>query len=488
LTAASELPAGEDAQESLRSKVVRGSTAVMVGYGVSNVVRLGSNIVLAALLFPEAFGVMVLASVFVQGLAMFSDVGIGPSIIHSKRGEDPRFLDTAWCIGVGRGFVLWAVSILGAEPFARFYGVPELAAVIPACGFTAVLQGFNSTKFFTTTRELALGRKTAMEVFAQVAGSVVMIVWGLLDRSIWALVSGMVAQSLVVCVLSHAYLPGHGNRLRFERRAAAELFTFGRWIFVSTVIAFFAIQVDRILLGKLVPVDLVGVYGIALTLASLPQVVGGMLIGQVQYPVLTRAAREDPARYADRVLDSRMRLLSAAAFAILGVALLSPAFFRIGYDAEYQAGQWMTPLLALAAWCQVLPLTADRALLALGKTRALSALQLVTLAGKAAGCLAGYSIAGLEGFIVGLGIGALCGHAQLVWVLGRSGVALVPQDLRFTAATAALALVGVLVPRAVVAWAGLDGVVGRSIVEVVVAVALLVPVAGVAYRRIKQGG
>ena len=62
---------------------------------------------LTRLLFPEAFGLMALIQTFMIGLAMFSDLGIGPAIIQSDRGEDPDFLNTAWVMQILRGICLW---------------------------------------------------------------------------------------------------------------------------------------------------------------------------------------------------------------------------------------------------------------------------------------------------------------------------------------------------------------------------------------------
>ena len=86
-----------------KSKLLNGSLWTFFGYGSSQIIRLGSNLVLARLLFPEAFGIMSLVTVVMQGLTMISDLGVGPSIIHSKRGDDPNFLNTAWTIQVIRG-------------------------------------------------------------------------------------------------------------------------------------------------------------------------------------------------------------------------------------------------------------------------------------------------------------------------------------------------------------------------------------------------
>src|SRR5262245_29382509 len=83
-------------EQSLRKLAIRGSMWAVGGYGASMVLRLGSNVVLWHLLVPEAFGLVLLVNVFLQGLEMFSDLGVRVSIVQHKRGDDPDFLNTAW--------------------------------------------------------------------------------------------------------------------------------------------------------------------------------------------------------------------------------------------------------------------------------------------------------------------------------------------------------------------------------------------------------
>src|SRR5262245_18372468 len=83
---------------SLRQRTIRGSAWTTTESVAAVVLRLGSNLVLTRLLLPEMFGVMALVNIFIQGLQMFSDVGIGPAIIQNRRGDDPSFLNTAWTI------------------------------------------------------------------------------------------------------------------------------------------------------------------------------------------------------------------------------------------------------------------------------------------------------------------------------------------------------------------------------------------------------
>ena len=62
-------------------------------------------------------------------------------------------------------------------------------------------------------------------------------------------------------------MPGRRNRFRLEREAALSMLRFGRWIFLSTALTFVASEGDRLLMGKLLTMEELGVYNIAFFLA-----------------------------------------------------------------------------------------------------------------------------------------------------------------------------------------------------------------------------
>ena len=88
----------EERKTSLRRLVLRGSAIELFGYAVNQVLRLVTNLVLSRLLFPEAYGLTAIVTVFMVALGMLTDVGLKDSIITSPRGDDPHFLNTAWTI------------------------------------------------------------------------------------------------------------------------------------------------------------------------------------------------------------------------------------------------------------------------------------------------------------------------------------------------------------------------------------------------------
>ena len=110
---------------------IKGAIWTIASYGSSQVIRFGSNLILTRLLLPELFGLMGLAYVFITGVHLFTDIGLGPSIIQNKRGEEPEFLNTAWTMQIIRSFIVWLCLIAITWPVANFYAEPRLLWLIP---------------------------------------------------------------------------------------------------------------------------------------------------------------------------------------------------------------------------------------------------------------------------------------------------------------------------------------------------------------------
>ena len=96
------------------------------------VIRFGSNLVMTRLLVPQMFGVMAIATVIMVGLAMFSDLGLRQSIVQSRRGSDPVFLNTAWSVQIVRGLILWLFALAVESRHSSWQAVPA-SCQLTAC-------------------------------------------------------------------------------------------------------------------------------------------------------------------------------------------------------------------------------------------------------------------------------------------------------------------------------------------------------------------
>ncbi|TDF84118.1 oligosaccharide flippase family protein [Pseudomonas sp. H9] len=348
------------APTSLRKRAIGAGVWNLISLVASQAMRLGGNLIIARLLVPEMFGVMVIATTLLVLLHLLSDVGLRQNIIQSQRGDDPLFLNTAWTVQLVRSVVLFAVVLLIALgvwlaqvaqlwPADSTYAAPELPLVMAITGVSAIISGFQSTNIDVAVRSFQLKRVVLIELSSQFAGLVAMLVIGYLTRSIWALVVAGLVAALIGTVLSHTALQGPGNRIHWDRSAATELVAFGRWILLSSIVGVLAMYGDRIVFGASMTAAELGVYSIAILILSSIQMGLMRLVVGVSLPVFSEAAREGDSERLKN-LYHRFRLLADLGLLFIGGVFLTASPMLIGwlYDERYAGAGPMLAILSLS--------------------------------------------------------------------------------------------------------------------------------------------
>jgi len=451
----------------------------MAGFAAGHGLRLGSNLLLTRMIAPEAFGIMLLVNVVLMGVGQFGDVGIGPSIIQNQR-DDAAFLNTAWTIQFVRGLVLSAIAVAIAYPVAVFFHEPILAWLIGVSGLVGASSGLRSTKMFTANRHLAIGRLTLLEFASRVLGVVVTIGWALVSPSVWALAVGGIVAELGRTVLSHAWLPGIRNRFRWDREAASTLFTFGKWVFLSTLMGFIASQADRIVFGKLVDMETLGIYAIATLIASTPQQVLRHLALTINFPLYSHTVREGgDLPHVFRNGRRRLLLLSGVVCSLMLAG--GPAIIDLLYQEAYLDAGWMVQLLAVATWFNALQGTVEAALLARGESQRVAFASIAKIVAMAILIPLGFAQAGFPGAIVGFACSELVRAICLAVLARPAKLGGVPQAAGYTLVFAAASAVGYAVAHWTTVTLGLHVLLVNLALGVVV-VAVWLPLAAKSLR------
>lgn len=399
---------------------LRGSLFTLAGRGVGEAMRFGSNLLLTRLLFPEAFGLMAIVNAVAAGARMTTDLGVRGSVVQSARGDESIFLNTAWTIQILRGFVIAALLFVGAGPLAGAFGKPEASALIRVVAICAAIEGFTSTAGFTLLRKVRLGRQTLRDLAAKAVAIAVMLSWALISPSVWALVAGTLAGSIMQVALSHRLLPGYRNWFAYEPTAARSIVRFGRWILLATLMTFLLNQGDRLVLGKLMSAGDLGVYAIALGLTqTLPEVMQGLSLN-ILFPVYARLGKLEIGEQRRQVERYRFVILAIALPGLWLLAWAGPELVRVLYDSRYADAGWMVPLLAASLVPTLVSVSAERALMARGDSFSHMLLQAGQAVAVLAGLGAGYAVwGGARGVLIGLVIGRWLGYLPLAWLLRR---------------------------------------------------------------------
>lgn len=343
----------------LKQRAVRSGSWVIVGHLASQVLRLASNLVLTRLLVPEMFGVMAIVTIIMFGLAMFSDVGLLQNIVQSKRGEEPGYLNTAWTIQIIRGFIIFVIALIfsaslyyagqvGYLSTDTVYGNEQLPLLLAIVSITAVISSLNSIHIPLLNRKLMMGKLITIELLSQITGLVFMLIWAWYQRDVWALVLGGIVSALAKMMLSHSLNLGERCKFHWDRAAAHEIFHFGKWIFLSSILGFLLSQGDRLLLGLWVSPEVLGVYSVAFFLAMALKDILKKVVSSVFYPMLSEIARDKPDElravyYKIRAKVDFVAMMSAGLMASMGHVIIN-----ILYDDRYVEAGWMIEVLSLS--------------------------------------------------------------------------------------------------------------------------------------------
>ena len=423
---------------------------VILSFGTAQALRFGSNLVLTRLLFPEAFGLMAIVSVVLSGMNMFSNMGTGPSIMRSPRGDDPLFLDTAWVLQIGRGFVLWLVALAGARPLAAFYNEPSLAWLLPLAAIALLFEGIRSTRLETENRHLRMGRIMSIDVAAQAVTFLAGIILAAIYREVWTLPVAGILGSATRFLLSWTILPGHANRLRFDRTAASELVGFGKWIFFSTIAGFFVMQSDRLVLGTFLSMGSLGIYNIGYFLGSFVSLAAGMVCTRMLMPFYRETMANSTSEGTRKI--QRLRALFTATM-FLPVAMLAAfgvPITELLFDPRFANAGIVAALLACVQIPHLIIMTYDQAALAAGDSRNFFLLVLARAILQISGLIIGIQLGGLAGAIAGQGAAVVLSYVPVVWLARKHGVYDLRHDLAFT-------VIGLVIVAAAL-WINSDGI------------------------------
>ena len=342
---------GRSIVPNIRQVAARGAAWTVAGFASRLVLRFGFNLLLTRLVAPEVFGVMAIINLLIQSLHMFSDLGISQCVTHHDRGDEPRFLNTAWTLQVFRGLGLWLIAGCWPWPAAWFYDEPALAWLIPLAAVTAALDGFYSTAVFTLNRRLARGRLVLLELvpYTSVMAAAIAAIAGdrppaprRCGRSRGSRRSGDgVGRSgkwrswPSKSMASYRLIRGRRHRFTLEPAAARELHSLRR-----LGVRQHGVRVpggpggptrDR----QVVRCETLGVYRVASQLAALPAQFVAALCAQLVFPLYSRLFRDGPETEAG-VAGIHRTLGVLAGWLVSGLIVAGPTFIECLYRGKYQ--------------------------------------------------------------------------------------------------------------------------------------------------------
>ncbi|MBD9373703.1 lipopolysaccharide biosynthesis protein [Rhizobium sp. ARZ01] len=252
--------------------------------------------VLARLLSPHEFGLYAAALVVIKFSAIFENLGVAPAIVQLPA-LDERHLRVGFTLALLLSFVVAGLVWFGAPAIANMLRVADLTPVVRGTCVVFLCQGVAMVAQAVAQRALRFEWLAAVDAVAFAVGFVVAApVFALLGWGIWALVGALVTQNILRMVVLLLGQP-HPKRLLLERRAIGDLLYFGGGFTLARICNYLATQADRLVVGRWLGAEALGVYSISSQLVTTPAVIVGQILDRVLFPTMA-LVQQEPARLA----------------------------------------------------------------------------------------------------------------------------------------------------------------------------------------------
>ena len=226
-----------------------------------------TNMVLARLLTPEAFGVVATITMIITFAEIFTDAGFQKYLIQHEFKDDrdkDESTNVAFWSNLTLSLFLWLVIGIFAEPLARVVGNPGLGDVITIACLSIPLAAFSSIQMALYRR--AFDFKTLFKV--RIAGIMVPIVvtipLALITKSFWALVIGTIVTNIVNAIVL-TYYSTWKPRLFYSFAKLKEMLSFSIWSMIEAITIWMTGYIDIFIIGVFLNEYLLGVYKTSMT-------------------------------------------------------------------------------------------------------------------------------------------------------------------------------------------------------------------------------
>lgn len=342
-------PAPHSSNEtSLRRHVGSGLRWGAVGKLLGQLMSWASTLVVIRLLSPTDYGLIAMAAVFINFCGMINEFGLGMTLI--QRSEVTGLMKRqVWTVTLVANVGFLLIFYAAAEPIAVFYDEPELIPIVQIMALQFPIRALSVVANAMLIRSMRFKEIAMVDLVSQIANVIVTLTLAFLSFGYWSIIIGSLVEAGVKA-LYYMYLDDLGQPITFQIRGIRSLVTTGGAFSVNRILWFVFAQADKLILGRLLGSDRLGVYAVGSQLASLPLDKSGGILNQVAFPAYTKL-QADPTRAYGAYLKTVDLILFFLVPICFGVASVADEAIHVVLGAN-----WSNAALPLAFISVITPL------------------------------------------------------------------------------------------------------------------------------------
>jgi O-antigen/teichoic acid export membrane protein len=254
---------------SLGTWITRGSilsVAPIVEYG-SRFVR---TALLSRLLGPHEFGISMAIATMLAVAALITDLSLDKFVVISTGSDDrTHSLGAVHVLSIARGLVLSGILFITASTTARIFGVPDSAGSFAVAAFCPLFASFAHLNIKQIQQRFQFASEMIAQVVTQLSALAAATIGALVFRDHRAMLASFLTEAVVYTIASHV-LSHTRYGLSSSRAILQRAAIFALPLMVNGIGLAALSQLDRMLVGAWLGVQVLGYYAVMLALSVYP--------------------------------------------------------------------------------------------------------------------------------------------------------------------------------------------------------------------------
>lgn len=411
----------------LKHKTIAGAFWEGLHSGGAALLAFVSTIVLARLLTPEDYGYVGMIAIFIAVAETLINGGFGSALIQKKDPTDADY-STVFYVNIGVSVLLYLILFFIAPLVGRFYHMPMLALVLRVQGIVIVTNAFKIVQFNILQKRLQFKTIAIVELSVALVALALVIYLAWSGLGVWSLVIWRLFISVVTSILY--WIMGHWKpRLMFSFASLKELFGFGGYMLLSSIVNQIYANVQGLLIGRKFSAETMGYYSKAQNAESLASSLVSKISNNVSFPVLAEL------QYNREAMVGMLRRITKILFfvtlpAMMILFLIAEPLFIMLYSERWLSSVPYFRILCFMGIFMCVEGVGNNAIAALGKGKNFFWQNLLKRIAGVSIMIVGILVYGMKGLLVGMVISASFNYIVNMFLISRHVGYSVPLQIR----------------------------------------------------------
>lgn len=401
--------------KSPRQELVIGVLYTAVSKYIGIFVSLIISAILARLLTPNDFGVVAIATVIITFFGIFSDLGISPAIIQNqtltKKDLSNIFSFTLY-LGITISLLFFASSWL----IASYYKENILIHICQLLSLNLLFASINIVPNSLLLKEKRFKFIAYRTLFFNLVGGIISVITALLGFGIYALLITPILTSLGIFLTNfHQYPQSFNPKIRAN--SLKQISEFSAYQFLFTFINYFSRNLDKLMIGRILGMGLLGYYDKSYRLMSLPLQNITHVITPVMHPIFAKYQTN-----LSQMLAYYLKIIRFLAFIGIPLSVLlyytSSEIILIVFGDQWQGAIPVFKILSFSVGVQVILSTSGAIFQAANSTKLLFVTGLISAITNVTGlCIGIFIFKTLDAIAYAIIITFSINFIQSYWIL-----------------------------------------------------------------------